>query len=226
MMSDSPLPILYSFRRCPYAMRARLALMTAGIACELREVKLANKPAQLLETSAKATVPVLVLPDERVLEESIDIMRWALGQNDPEGWLVGDDAILIECNDGPFKSHLDRYKYPTRYLHEIGPDPVDDAAINSFRTQHQSAGRVILSDLNVRLSQHDQLSGSKRTIADMAIFPFVRQFANSDRAWFDVQNLPHLQRWLAGHLASDIFAAIMPKYTPWAEGDDAILFAE
>lgn len=210
-------PILYSFRRCPYAMRARMALWVAGIVVELREVKLADKPDALREASPKATVPVLVTHDG-VIDESIAIMRWALGQNDPEGWLSGDDAALIERNDGPFKRHLDRYKYPTRYPAEAGGDE------ETFRLDHRTHGFAVLQDLDVRLAGRRNLNGDHRTLADIALFPFIRQFANTDRDWFDEQGLPHLQEWLERHLASDLFKAVMPKFDPWKQGDSAILF--
>jgi len=199
-------------------MRARMALWSAGISVILREVKLADKPQALLEISPKATVPVLISADGPLLEESIDIMRWALGKNDPEGWLTGDDHELIEQNDGPFKHHLDRYKYPTRY-----PDETDgDEA--AFRVEHRAAGHEILRDLDARLKGRAQLKGDTRTLADIALFPFIRQFANTDRAWFDAQDLPNLQRWLSGHLESDLFKSIMPKFTPWRAGDERIMF--
>ncbi|WP_394727290.1 glutathione S-transferase [Altererythrobacter sp. GH1-8] len=215
----STLPILYSFRRCPYAMRARMALWVSGTTCELREVKLANKPAELIEASEKATVPVLVLPDGTVIDESLDVMRWALAQNDPEGWLKGVDAALIARNDGPFKHHLDRYKYPTRYPDETGGDE------EAFRLKHRADGLEILSDLDRQLTNLPQLCGDTRTMTDIALFPFIRQFANTDRGWFDAQDLPQLQRWLEGHLASDLFKAIMPKYAVWQAGDPRTIFA-
>ena len=205
------LPILYSFRRCPYAMRARMALWISGTRCELREVKLADKPAAMLEASPKGTVPVVVLPEGQVIDESIDVMRWALGRNDPEGWLAGDDRDLLAQVDGPFKHHLDRYKYFTRY----DTDP----------QEHRSAALDILRSLDERLAKNGQLCGPQRTLADMATFPFIRQFANHDRAWFEAQALPHLHPWLAGHLASEIFASIMAKHVPWKSGDEPVLFA-
>lgn len=213
------LPILYSFRRCPYAMRARMALWISGTTCELREVKLANKPKELIEASEKATVPVVVLPDGTVIDESLDVMRWTLEQNDPEGWLEGADEALITRNDGPFKHHLDRYKYPTRYPDETGGDE------EKFRLRHRADGYEILRDLDARLANQEQLCGDKRTMADIALFPFIRQFANTDRAWFDAQDLPHFQRWLEGHLASNLFKAIMPKYAVWQAGDEPVTFA-
>jgi glutathione S-transferase len=210
----SSLPILYSFRRCPYAMRARMALWAAGKSVELREVKLANKPPELAEASPKATVPVLVLEDGSVIDESIAVMRWALEQSDPDGWLDSDDPELVALNDGPFKHHLDRYKYSTRYTEEEGHGTVD----------HRAEGLAILRQLDARLAEHSQLIGDAVTLADIALFPFIRQFANTDRAWFDAQELPHLQTWLETHLQSDLFKAIMPKFVPWKAGDEPIAF--
>ncbi|MDA9918396.1 glutathione S-transferase [Erythrobacter sp.] len=207
-------PVLYSFRRCPYAMRARMALWIAGITVELREVKLANKPPELAEASPKATVPVLVPAEGDVVDESIAVMRWALKHSDPEGWLVGDDTDLITRFDGPFKHHLDRYKYPTRYTEEADHGQVD----------HRAGGLALLQDLDARLADSQQLNGDTRTLTDIALFPFIRQFANTDRAWFDAQPITHLQNWLEAHLASDLFASIMPKFAPWSAGDDPILF--
>lgn len=207
----SALPILYSFRRCPYAMRARMALWISGTSCELREVKLAEKPASMLEASEKGTVPVLVLQDGKVLDESLDVMRWALARNDPEDWLAGDDGALLDQIDGPFKQHLDRYKYWTRH----GSDP----------QEHRTAALEILKGLEERISGQGQLCGNSRTMVDIASFPFVRQFANHDRTWFDAQPLPHLQHWLADHLQSELFAAIMAKHRPWQPGDAPVFFA-
>ena len=205
-----PDPILYSFRRCPYAMRARLALGISGTRCELREVTLRAKPAAMLEASPKGTVPVLVLPDGRVLEESFDIMRWALGRNDPEGWLERSDEALIAANDGPFKHDLDRYKYPEKH----GADPL----------LHRESALAFLSELDARLSASGQIAGPTRGFDDAAIMPFVRQFAAVEQAWFDLQPLPHLQAWLTAHLGSDLFAAIMAKAKPWSPGDRPIAF--
>lgn len=188
-------PILYSFRRCPYAMRARMALLISDTVCEIREVKLSDKPAELIAASPKATVPVLILPDGRVIDESLDIMRWALGRHDPEHWLDGDDLPLIESNDGEFKYHLDRYKYPDRYA--------DDAA------EHRAIGLAMLTHLEARLTASEFLCGENRSLSDAAIMPFVRQFAQTDRQWFDAQPLPSVQRWLAVQLASPLFVRAM-----------------
>jgi glutathione S-transferase len=202
--------VLYSFRRCPYAMRARLAVLASGIVCEIREVKLSAKPAEMLEASPKGTVPVLVLPDGRVIDESIDIIRWALGQSDPEGWLKRDDTALIASNDGPFKHHLDRYKYPQRH--------------QTAAKEHQEAARLMLEKLESRLTDTEYLCGDTPGITDMALFPFIRQFAEVDRAWFDAQLLPCLQHWLAQHLASPLFAKAMVRLKPWQAGDAPVAF--
>ncbi|TXI07205.1 MAG: glutathione S-transferase [Novosphingobium sp.] len=204
------LPVLYSFRRCPYAMRARLAIAVSGVAVELREIKLSAKPPAMLEASPKGTVPVVVLPDGGVIEQSLEVMHWALAQADPESWLERDDAALINRNDGPFKHDLDRYKYPERHG--------SDALV------HRESGLVFLTELDARLALHGQLCGSERGLADMAVMPFVRQFAATDPDWFDGQPLPHLQRWLAGHLESALFASVMGKFAPWREGDPAVVF--
>jgi glutathione S-transferase len=191
------LPILYSFRRCPYAMRARMAVLVSGIMFELHEVSLRDKPAAMLAASPKGTVPVLMLPDGRVIDESLDIMRHALGEHDPEGWLVGDDTALVAANDGPFKHHLDRYKYADRH----GVDPVE----------HRGAGLALLGALEARLANSANLCGEQRTLTDIALMPFVRQFAAVDRDWFDVQAVPGVRAWLARHIASDLFVRAMER---------------
>lgn len=203
-----PLPILYSFRRCPYAMRARLALLAAGQVVEHREIALKNKPSEMLRVSPKGTVPVLVLTDGTVLEESLDIMRWALGRSDPHGWLAGDDTrrqdlwALIAHNDGEFKFHLDRYKYPHRYGLADG-------------TAHRELARGFLDLLQARLAQHGFLAGARFGLADAAIAPFVRQFAHTDPVWFAAQAWTHLAQWLQDFEASAAFAQVMEKHPVW-----------
>ncbi|MBC7521466.1 MAG: glutathione S-transferase [Sandarakinorhabdus sp.] len=199
------LPILYSFRRCPYAMRARMALLASGTACEIREIALGAKPPALIAASPKATVPVLVLADGTVIDESLDIMRWALARADPEDWRGGDDAALIAVNDGSFKHHLDRYKYPDRH----GSDAI----------MHRAAGLDILTRLEARLAAQANLCRDARALTDVAIMPFVRQFARTDPAWFDAQPLPALQAWLARHIASPLFEAAMARHPRWQAGD-------
>jgi len=197
-------PVLYSFRRCPYAIRARLALAIGNTPHTLREVHLANKPAAMLAASAKGTVPVLVLEDGEVIDESLLIMRWALARNDPECWLQHDDAELTACNDGAFKDDLDRYKYPERH----GSNPI----------VYQQRGLEFLTMLDVRLSRYGQLCGARRGFTDAAILPFVRQFAAVDAKWFAVQPIPYLKAWLADHLTSKLFQTVMVRVTPWSPG--------
>ncbi len=204
----TPLPVLYSFRRCPYAMRARLALRVAGQAVEHREIELKHKPAAMLQASPKGTVPVLVRTDGAVLEQSLDIMRWALEHHDPEAWLPKDEPsrqdawALIAQNDGNFKFHLDRYKYPHRYGLADG-------------VAHRAQAAVFLETLAQRLAANAYLNGPRFGLADAAIAPFVRQFAHTDKAWFAQQNWPALAQWLAAFEASAAFAQVMEKHPVW-----------
>ena len=208
-MIISELPVLYSFRRCPYAMRARLALHASQQSVALREIVLRNKPEDFLKASTSGTVPCLV-GDVETLDESLDIMRWSLGVSDPEGWLDMPEVgwgWIARC-DGPFKHALDRTKYGSRYPDQ---DPLE----------HREHAAQFLKDLE------DQMSDwifEAPTIADFAILPFVRQFAFIDKPWFDAQPWPKLQHWLQRFLASKAFAEIMLKYPPWADGDPIILF--
>jgi len=216
-MASDRLPVLYSFRRCPYAMRARLGLAVSGQACELREVVLRNKPQALIDASPKATVPVLVLPDGTVIDESLDILLWALHRNDPEAWLqpetgsLNDMLALIAKNDGPFKQQLDRYKYPNRF-------DLDDGIA------HRDEAAQWLQQLDQRLADTQLLFGDQRSLADMAIAPFVRQYAHTDREWFYAQPWEHLTAWLSRFLEDGLFVAIMEKYKPWEPGQTAPVF--
>jgi len=184
-----------------------MALAASETAVEMREVVLRDKPAEMLVASPKGTVPVLALPDGKVIDESLDIMRWALTLNDPQGWLKGDDRTLIETNDGPFKHHLDRYKYSTR--HAADPE------------MHRAAGMEFLQTLGGRLAQSKYLCGERPAMTDIAIFPFVRQFANTDRNWFDAQPIPNVLRWLKGWLESELFDQIMVKREQWKPKNSA-----
>lgn len=223
------LPILYSFRRCPYAMRARLALAVSGQVCELREVVLREKPQALLEASPKATVPVLQLASGEVLEHSLDIMLWALRQHDPECWLTPENSslqamqALIAANDGPFKQALDRYKYPHRFMAEQ-PEPGD--AVTQFAEQHRDSAAQWLMTLQNQLASHDWLFGNTACLADMALLPFVRQFAHTDAAWFAAQPWPALAGWLARWESGALLAQVMAKYPAWQTGQPAIFFPE
>ena len=195
-------PLLYTYRRCPYAMRARMALLEASIAFDAWEIVLRDKPPGLLSLSPKGTVPVLVLPDGRVIEESLDILRWAFEGRDGGGWWqrgrAGNNQALIALTDGPFKQHLDRYKYSQRLP---GTDPVVHRA---------QAVSCLLQPLEQRLTREPYLGG-ERCAADLAIFPFVRQFRAVDAVWFDAQALPATQRWLHAWLQCDRFQACMKK---------------
>lgn len=218
MNAEPDLPILYSFRRCPYAMRARLALLASGQACALREVVLRDKPQALREASPKATVPVLVLPDGTVIEESLAIMVWALERQDPQAWLAptrGDLAqmlALVADNDTAFKPLLDRYKYPQRYGAPDG-QPAREAA------------RPFLDGLQQRLADAPFLFGDRAALADMALAPFVRQFAAVAPDWFAAQPWPQLQAWLQAWQASALFEQAMVRFAPWQPGDAPVVFA-
>lgn len=205
--------ILYSFRRCPFAIRGRMALYTAGINPEVREIIFRNKPVHMLEISPKGTVPVLQLQDGTVIDESLDVMLWALEQSDPKNWLRDkDDALtLIAENDGPFKNALDRYKYPDRY---------EDQKDTDWRAQ----GEQFLTKLEERLNKNGGfLQADEPTIADYAIFPFIRQFRMPDKHWFDEEMpYPKLRQWLFDFMESDTFKAIMPKLKPWEAGQGAV----
>lgn len=207
------LPILYSFRRCPYAIRARMALHYAGVQVEMREVLLKDKPPSMLAASSKGTVPVLIFPDGQVLDESYDVMRWALEQSDPEHWWVDELETeveqLIQWNDGEFKGHLDHYKYFERYSSGKSPEhPVE---------YYRSQAEEFLVALEQRLSIEKYLLGKTISVADVAIFPFIRQFAFADKHWFDLSPYSNLQSWLTNFLDSDLFVSVMTKHPVWSE---------
>ncbi len=209
IISPSPsVPILYSFRRCPFAMRARMALTASSVVYVIREVSLQNKPTTLIEASPKATVPVLVLSDGQVVDESLDIMHWALGQHYPRQWLPVDEVMnetmanLIAGNDGPFKFHLDRMKYSNRYP---GAQPAE----------HRAAAVKLLETLEEQLCSNAYLFGDTPVLADVAIFPFVRQFAHADAEAFAALPLPQLQDWLTRWEASELFLSVMTKHPVW-----------
>ena len=200
--------VLYSFRRCPYAMRARLALLASGVAYEHREVALKAKPAEMLAVSPKGTVPVLCLATGEVLEQSLDIMWWALKQSDPHGWLpptpeaLSDAQDMVATLDGAFKANLDRYKYPQRF------DLVDGVC-------HRDEAAAWLLTLDARLQSQAFLSGQRWGWLDACVGPFVRQFARTDRAWFDAQPWLQLAQWLVAFENSAAFADVMHKHPLW-----------
>lgn len=199
--------ILYSYRRCPYAMRARMALKYAGINVEHREIELRNKPQSMLAASPKGTVPVLCIGDE-VLDQSLDIMRWAMKQSDPDGWGSVDDVIAqawIDKNDGLFKTLLDQYKYPNRFP-ELDPEEVLKEAL-----------QVMLLPMEQSLLKSQYLLGDNMTWVDVAIFPFIRQFSMVDVKKFEQLPIPAVKAWLTKHLESDLFKSVMDKYPVWLD---------
>ena len=197
-------PLLYTFRRCPFAIRARLAIKVSGVAVQMQEVSLRAKPIAMLKCSPKGTVPVLKFADGSVLEQSLDIMQWALSINDPEQWLESDpeksNAVmsLIKQNDESFKPALDLYKYAVRF-------PEHSEAY--YREQAEP----FLADLNARLSKDGYLMSGRYTLADMAIFPFIRQFSNVNPDWFYASSYPHLIAWLDRLISSQLFHDVMQK---------------
>lgn len=203
-------PVLYSFRRCPYAIRARMALAYAGISPEIREVHLKNKPTAMLAASAKGTVPVLVLSDSQVIDESLAVMHWAIRQSDPDHWLVESNCKetdhLIKLNDGPFKARLDQYKYVDRH-----PEHTEQ--------WYREQALPFLQDLNQRLKTRPWLMGSHMQLADVALFPFIRQFAMVDRAWFDNAGIEGLRHWLDTMLELPLFKDVMLKRDLWVESE-------
>lgn len=216
----STLPVLYSFRRCPYAMRARLALKAAGVPVALREVVLCDKPAELLAASPKGTVPVLVLPTGEVIEQSLDIMRWALAQHDPQDWLPPEDSRQAEltrhwlaANDGGFKALLDRYKYPERHLEHHLEHPA-----SHWREQALAQYLQPLEAL-WQAQGGPHLLGPRPGLLDAALMPFVRQFAQVDATWWAQTPLPGLQSWLAQWVASPLFDSVMLRWSAWRTGD-------
>jgi glutathione S-transferase len=198
-IEDPSLPVLYSFRRCPYAMRARMALFQSKIEWNHREVLLRDLPSSLIEHSPKSTVPVLVLPDGKVIDESYDIMLWALRQNDPEHWLADQQQEWIDRFEDEFKGNLDRYKYPNRY-EDVDP------------FHHRERALTFLLDFD-----HVLASRQSTQLVDIAVFPFVRQFANHDRSWFDALPFKTLHGWLKHHLESELFESVMVKHKVWVQ---------
>ncbi len=211
---NQTLPILYSFRRCPYAMRARMALAHATKTVELREVVLKNKPPQLLTISAKGTVPVLFLNNGTVIDESLDIMKWALFERDANNWLkkasINEIDRLIKWNDGEFKYYLDRYKYADRY-------PEHD------EIYYRNKGELFLVELEKKLNTTNFLCSDEISFADIAIFPFIRQFAHVSIDWFKTSDYTKLNHWLQYHIDSALFISIMKKYPPWQADSDKLI---
>ena len=194
-------------------MRARMAIAYAGINVGLREVVLKDKPPAMLEVSPKGTVPIVIDVDGRIIEESRDVMRWALDQNDPDAWLAGlglDDPLISACDDD-FKHWLDRYKYAVRF-------PEQD------EIWYRGQAEAFLATLELKLGDARFLNGSTLGVTDIAVFPFIRQFANVDMKWWESKPYPNVARWLAGLIVSELFVAVMKKYPQWRDGDPEIPF--
>ncbi len=208
-------PVLYSFRRCPYAIRARMALEYASINCELREVKLSNKPQTMINISNKGTVPVLQLTDGSVIDESLDIMLWALEQTDPDQWLGVEQKntrLMIEKYDLEFTQYLDQYKYFQRYPEHS-------------QLYYREKAEIFIELLETNLQEHSGIAlvSNRLTLVDVAIFPFIRQFAHVDWEWFSNSQYKNLISWLLKFEESELFLAVMNKQEPWQENEDVAL---
>lgn len=211
------LPVLYSLRNCPYAMRARLAIYKSKQPIELRDVVLTNKPKAMISASPKGTVPILVLTTAQVIDESLDVMLWALNESDPDDLLHGENSLtdilnLIHQFDDEFKTCLEQYKCAKRY-HE------------SNLSECRQACEVYLKDLEQRLTDHDYIIDENESLADIALLPFIRQFAKIERQWYLQSPYPNVKRWLNRYLQSTMFTKVMAKYPLWSENSEMIVFA-
>ena len=196
-------------------MRARMAIAISGQQVEFREVILKDKPPSMIELSPKGTVPVLSLSSGKVIDESLDVIDWALKLNDPDNWLRSNQSKrsskLIHINDNEFKHHLDRYKYSKRYDNE---DPI----------AHREKCLIFINELEEQLNCSQFLYDDKISALDISILPFIRQFRITDMEWFDSLAKPNTQNWLMKFLESKLFKSIMIKYDKWEEGDEKIFF--
>jgi len=213
------MPLLWSFRRCPYAMRARLAIKSSGIPVRLREIRLRDKPEEFIADSEKGAVPVLKFQDGKIIDESLEVVDWALSNNDPEDWLrvrresPGFCHDFVKKLDGPFKDSLDRYKYATRYENGL-----EDEAI------HRDLGAAFIREIDSRLQSQAYLSGADFGFLDAVSLPFIRQFRIANPNWFDLQSWGRVHGWLNEFLSSDRFGAIMTKFQPWKDEGEEFLF--
>ncbi|MCH8262614.1 MAG: glutathione S-transferase [Proteobacteria bacterium] len=208
-------PVLYSFRRCPYAIRARMALKYSSITCELREIVLRNKPKEMISISKKGTVPILQLIDGKVIDESLDIMLWALQQADPDNWLnikKQDALLMIEKNDNQFTQYLDRYKYFQRYSEKP-----------QLYYRERAEEFIVLLETNLKEHNGIGLVSNHISLADVAIFPFIRQFAHVDWQWFSNSQYKNLISWLLKFEECELFLLVMKKYKLWQENNDVLL---
>ena len=210
-------PILFSFRRCPYAMRARIAIKLCEQTCEIREINLSSKSEEFLNLSQKGTVPVLLLPNGKIIDESLDIINWAISINDPfklksdKDKLYKEDLELIKVFDDDFKFHLDRYKYSSHYE-------------NANREKHRNKAQDILAEINTLLLENNWIRGDHPTLTDISILPFVRQYRIADTEWFDRHlKLPRVKNWLNNFLNSTLLEKVMLNYKVWEQGDPEII---
>lgn len=210
-----PTPVLYSFRRCPYCMRAHMALKNSAIKVELREVDLNDMPQEALAVSAKATVPLLVFSDGSFIDESWDIVKWAVAQNDPDNWsgendeYLMDAEMLVETNDFSFKEDLDHYKYADRH-----PQQTEE--------EYRLACEEFIEELEDMLADHDYLLGNQLTLADIGVFPFIRQFSLVDKDWFEQSPYNNVKHWLTTIINTSLFQQVFVKHSLWKKGDQAI----
>ena len=209
-------PILFSFRRCPYAIRARIAIKLCKQTCEIREISLRSKSEEFLNLSQKGTVPVLLLPNGQIIDESLDIIKWAMSRNDSFKLKSDDDKIykedleLINVFDDDFKYHLDRYKYSSRYE-------------NVNREKHRNKAQAILAEINTLLKKNNWIRGDHPTLPDISILPYVRQYRIADKEWFDRHlKLPRVENWLNDFMSSTLLSQVMLKYKIWEKGDPEI----
>ncbi len=215
MTQNNSAPVLYSFRRCPYCMRAHMALKYAGIKVELREVDLNDLPEQVLTISPEATVPALLLPDATTMDESWQIVKWALRQSDPDSWLGVNDGylldaeILVETNDFSFKEDLDHYKYSDRFPEHTEQD-------------YREACEEFIEELEDMLDKNSYLITDQLTLADIAVFPFIRQFSLVDKQWFEQAPYPNVRRWLITLIDSELFQQVFQKHALWKETAPAV----
>lgn len=215
----APLPILYSLRNCPYAIRARIGIYRARQKVILRDVKLSNKPKEMISASPKGTVPILVFEQAPVIEQSLEIMLWALRSSDPENLLhqeqdsaLGDMLSLIDTFDNQFKSRLEQYKCAKRYH----GDNV---------TESRAACEPYLQDLEQRLNKHQFVISEQESLADLAILPFIRQFARVERQWYLQAPYPKLRHWLNNYLQSKMFSKVMTKHPLWLDTEEIIILS-
>ncbi|GAA5131820.1 glutathione S-transferase [Thalassotalea piscium] len=212
------LPILYSLRNCPYAMRARIAIYRSSVPIELRDIVLKNKPKEMLLASPKGTVPTLVLPSGKVVDESLDVMLWALNTNDPYGLLGANKEqlhnmlTLIHRFDHEFKQALEQYKCAKRY-HE--------ANIEQCREKCE----LYIQEIEQRLNKGNYLINTEESLADIAILPFIRQFARVERQWYLQSPYPNLKKWLKHYLQSAMFTKVMAKYPLWKLSSEPVIFS-